>query len=74
MMFPRFGASTGALRLPAWTPIADVHRGLMMPARRRTRAADRATRIRYERGINEVRIAVEAEARRRAALDDPPPF
>jgi hypothetical protein len=48
----------------------------MMPARRRTRAADRAARNNWERGINEARIAAEAteRAKRLAAGNDPPPF
>jgi hypothetical protein len=48
----------------------------MMPARRRTRADDRADRIRYERGINQARIAAKAAdlAARIAACNDPPPF
>jgi hypothetical protein len=48
----------------------------MMPTRRQTRAADRAARNKWERGINEARIAAEAarEAARIAARNDPPPF
>jgi hypothetical protein len=48
----------------------------MMPARRQTRAADRAARNNWERGINEARIAVETarEAARIAACNDLPPF
>jgi hypothetical protein len=48
----------------------------MMPARRQTRAAERAARINAERRINEDRIAAKAarEAARVAACNDPPPF
>jgi hypothetical protein len=48
----------------------------MMPARRQTRAQDRAARIRWERGINEARMAAEAarRAERIAASNEPPPF
>jgi hypothetical protein len=48
----------------------------MMPTRRQTRAADRAARNKWERGINEARIAAEAarEAARISACNDPPPF
>jgi hypothetical protein len=62
--------------LPTWTPPNTAERGLMMPARRRTRAADRAARNNWERGINEARIAAEAarQAARLAACNDPPPF
>ena len=38
-------------------------RTLMMPTRKRTRAAERAARIAWERGLNEARWAA-----------DPPPF
>lgn len=43
--------------------VNSPHRGLMMPARRRTRAEERAARIAWERGLNEARWAA-----------DPPPF
>jgi hypothetical protein len=46
----------------------------MMPARRRTRTAERAARIAYERGINEALIAAEASQKRIAARNEPPPF
>jgi hypothetical protein len=46
----------------------------MMPARRQTRAAERATRIASERRINETRVAAESARRRIAARNDPPPF
>jgi Domain of unknown function (DUF222) len=76
LFFPALAVPTGELVLPTWTPPNVANRGLMMPARRRTRAADRATRINWERGINEARIAAEAarEAARIAACNDPPPF
>ena len=46
-------------------PIDDLPPGrtLMMPTRKRTRAAERAARIAWERGLNEARWAA-----------DPPPF
>jgi len=76
LFFPALAIPTGTLILPATTPPSGESRGLMMPARRRTRAQERAARIRWERGINEARIALEAarEAERRAADTDPPPF
>ncbi|EUA29700.1 hypothetical protein I548_2890 [Mycobacterium intracellulare] len=49
----------------------------MMPVRQRTRAEDRAARVRWERGINEARISAEAArpAERSAPHNnDPPPF
>jgi hypothetical protein len=76
LFFPALAVPTGKLVLPTWTPPNTAERGLMMPARRRTRAADRAARNNWERGINETRIAAEAarEAARLAACNDPPPF
>jgi hypothetical protein len=76
LFFPALAASTGTLVLPTDMPPPAEKRGLMMPARRRTRAQDRAARIRWERGINEARIAAEAaeDACRLAACNDPPPF
>jgi hypothetical protein len=65
LFFPIFATSTGELVLPKRIPAPGANRGLMMPTRRRTRAAERATRIAAERGINEARIA---------ACNDPPPF
>ena len=43
--------------------VSGPGRTLMMPTRRRTRAAERAARIQWERGLNEARWAA-----------DPPPF
>jgi hypothetical protein len=76
LFFPALSVPTAKLMLPTWTPPDTANRGLMMPTRRRTRAADRAARNNWERGINEARIAAEAarEAARIAADNDPPPF
>jgi hypothetical protein len=74
VLFPVLAVPTGTLVLPTATPPGTPNRGLMMPARRRARAADRAARNNWERGINEARIAAEAEAARIAACKDPPPF
>lgn len=74
LLFPRFGQPTAELWLPTWTPTPDAQRGLMMPARTRARAADRAARNKWERDINAARIAVETETKRLAACNDPPPF
>ena len=74
--FPALAASTGELVVPNSIQPEGNNRGLMMPARRQTRAAERAARIASERRINEIRIAAEAtrEAARIAACNDPPPF
>jgi hypothetical protein len=75
-LFSVLAVPTGALVLPTPTPAGTGNRGVTMPARRRTRAADRAARNKWKRGINEARIAAEAarEAARIAACNDPPPF
>jgi hypothetical protein len=76
LFFPALAVPTGELALPTWTPPNCTDRGVMMPTRRRTRAADRAARNNWERGINEARIAADAAraAARVAACNDPPPF
>lgn len=76
LLFPALAVPTGALILPTGTPPSDHNRGLMMPARRQTRAQDRAARISWERGINEAHIAADAACRaeRLSRNNDPPPF
>jgi hypothetical protein len=76
LLFPALAVPTGALVLPTELTSPGENRGLMMPARRRTRAQERAARISWERGVNEVRIAAEAarRAERIAASYEPPPF
>jgi hypothetical protein len=76
IFFPVLGTPTGELALPASIPQPSDNRGLMMPARRRTRAEDHAARVTAERRINEERLA---EKRRNhaawlAARYEPPPF
>ncbi|BBY57335.1 HNH endonuclease signature motif containing protein [Mycolicibacterium sarraceniae] len=64
LFFPQLFDPTGELNLP--DPPVQEHepgRGLMMPARRRTRSQEREYRIRWERGRNEAR-----------ATAHPPPF
>jgi hypothetical protein len=75
LLFPGLAVPTGALVLPKDMP-AGENRGLMMPTRKQSRAQERAARISWERGINEVRLAAEAarRAERIAARDEPPPF
>jgi hypothetical protein len=74
VFFPALAASTGKLALPTTMRAAVANRGLMMPARRQTRVAERSARIAAERRINEIRIAADAARRRIAARNDPPPF
>ncbi|ULN39042.1 HNH endonuclease [Mycolicibacterium crocinum] len=64
LFFPQLFPPTTELNLPDnATQPRQPGRGVMMPARRRTRAQDRADRIRWERGLNEARAAAH-----------PPPF
>lgn len=61
LFFPQLAIPTEALTLP---PTAELpKRGVMMPTRRRTRAQERARRIKWERGRNHAKTAA-----------DPPPF
>ena len=64
LFFPQLFSPTAELNLPDnATQPRQPGRGLMMPARRRTRAKERADRIQWERGLNEARAAAH-----------PPPF
>ncbi|HPX35087.1 MAG TPA: DUF222 domain-containing protein [Mycobacterium sp.] len=64
LLFPRWDTATGeAPKLPKSAQSAN--RGLMMPARRRTRSAARAYRIRCERSLNDAHVA---------ARNMPPPY
>jgi hypothetical protein len=76
LLFPALAVPTGALILPTGTPPPGQRRGLMMPARRQTRARERAARIGWERGINEARIAAERRKHKEwlATNCEPPPF
>ncbi|HUB57440.1 MAG TPA: HNH endonuclease signature motif containing protein [Mycobacterium sp.] len=74
MFFPVLATSTGELKITTESGRPSIAKGLMMPTRRRTRAAERAARIASERRINETRIVAEAARRRIAARNDPPPF
>ena len=64
LFFPQLATPTETLTV-AVRPTDDSPPGrtLMMPTRKRTRAAERAARIAWERGLNEARWAA-----------DPPPF
>jgi Domain of unknown function (DUF222) len=62
--FPQLAQPSGTLNSsPSGPAPPGAGRGLAMPTRRRTRAADRAARVEWERGINRARIAA-----------NPPPF
>ena len=68
LFFPQLATPTDTLApdtLATGAPRATSGPGrtLMMPTRKRTRAAERAARIAWERGLNEARWAA-----------DPPPF
>jgi Domain of unknown function (DUF222) len=59
IFFPMLAASTGELTIASRTGPPNIGRGLMMPRRKRTRAAERHHRITAERRINEERFAQE---------------
>ena len=64
LFFPQLATPTGQLTTTARQPDNSTPgRTLLMPTRKRTRAAERAARISWERGLNENRWAA-----------DPPPF
>ena len=76
-LFPALAVPTGTLTLLTNMSPPQRNRGVMMPVRRRTRAEDRAARIRWERGINETRIAAEAARHAEPPApnnNDPPSF
>jgi hypothetical protein len=62
LFFPQL-AQPGEALAPAAEPPVGPGRTLAMPVRQRTRAAERAARIEWERGVNRARIAA-----------NPPPF
>jgi Domain of unknown function (DUF222) len=74
LFFPVLATSTGQLKTTRGSERPGIAKGLMMPTRRQTRAAERAARIASERRINEAAIAAERARRRIAARNDPPPF
>ena len=63
LFFPQLSEPTEALASTVAEADPSPARGLQMPTRGRTRAAERLTRIAWERGVNEKRWAA-----------DPPPF
>ena len=63
LFFPQLATPTDTLATGAPRATSGPGRTLMMPTRKRTRAAERAARIAWERGLNEARWAA-----------DPPPF
>jgi hypothetical protein len=63
LFFPQLTTPTGTLHLPEGLPPPSAFKTLKMPMRARTRAAGRAARVEWERGLNRARL-----------LADPPPF
>jgi len=63
LLFPHWNTVTSELPVGAGPPVTD--RGVMMPIRRRTRAAARSHRIRCERALNDAHVAERTR---------PPPF
>lgn len=74
--FPQLATPTGELATPEPTEAPSPDRGMMMPKRKRTRAADRAYRIALERQHNAARIARKQLLlfERIARDDESPPF
>lgn len=64
-LFPNWNTDTGKPPEPSTPPAPRAGRGLMMPTRRRTRAAERAYRIARERALNDSHVAER---------NRPPPF
>ena len=76
-VLPHPGIPTGEIVVAPQSGRLCTYRGLMMPARKRTRAQDRAYRIARERAPNEVRICLERKQEFREWLHtkcEPPPF
>jgi hypothetical protein len=70
MLFPHWNIETPIPRKRAISLINDADRDTKMPTRKRTRAQDRAQRIKAERTRNQLQVALEL-----ADNDsDPPPF
>jgi Domain of unknown function (DUF222) len=66
ILFPALCIPPGELRLPVPVPVEpDVDREMGMPIRRRTRAQQRAARIKAERALNDAHVA---------EVEEPPPF
>ncbi|MCV7236994.1 hypothetical protein H7J70_02610 [Mycolicibacterium celeriflavum] len=75
--FEQLGRPTGeVLPAPPTCGPLDIHRGAMMPIRRRTRAEDKAYRIALERQHNAARLRrIQLLLAERLSRDDePPPF
>ena len=62
LLFPQLAVPTGELVLPTGSAV-NLHRGLAMTTRKRSRAEDRAYRVEWERAVNRDRYAA-----------DPPPY
>lgn len=64
-LFPAWNTDTGPPPKASTPPVASAGRGLMMPTRKRTRAAERQYRITRERALNDPHVAER---------NRPPPF
>ncbi len=71
IFFPAWNTTTAKLA-QTYNPSPVASRGVMMPKRRRTRAANRAHRIQHERALNAACVAQHA-ANDPAERDRPPP-
>jgi len=73
LFFPAWDTTTAELPKTATPTAQPTNRGMMMPKRRRTRAADRARRLREERALNAAYIA-ELATKHGAERNKPPPI
>ena len=69
ILFPHWNIQTPIPRKRAISLLNDTDRDTKMPVRQRTRAQDRAQRIKAERARNQLELALE-----RAESDSDPPF
>lgn len=74
LFFPQLAVPTGEITLEDRRPSSAECRTLMMPTRRRTRAEERAARIRWERSLNEAGWAAWEQAHAAWEEANPPPF
>ncbi|MBX5486709.1 MAG: HNH endonuclease [Mycolicibacterium hassiacum] len=74
--FAQLARPTGEIRISQHHRPDDIHRGVMMPRRKRPRAQDKAYRVARERRRNTERLTAEELflAERLARDDEPPPF
>ncbi len=73
IFFPAWNTTTAQLPQPQPAATPATNRGLMMPRRRRTRAADRARRIQEERALNAAAHIAQRAVNNPTEHNKPPP-